>query len=185
MALDLRRDGTRAWWTAGRMAVVAASVAAYAAAVSGVVQRGNLAADLRGCIELHAVVYQVLLLAGTAAGLAAGPMAVWWARAAARSLLPNGTEGRRTAWVRGAALAVIGLGLAANALWTSPSVNLFVDTHRPILVEADLLLYGMGALAGAAWYALLDEQGWIGALASPAMAFTLVSAGFTGAGWCG
>lgn len=172
------------WARAGRWSVLGLSVLVYAAAVSGRLQHANLRADLRGCVELHAVVYQVILLAGLGAGLAAGPAGARAAAAVTRSLLPAATDARRLAWIRGAAFAFIGLAMASNALWTGPAVNLFIDTHRLILLEADVLLYGMGVGAGIGWYLLLDRYGWMGALLMPAMAFMLVGAGFTGAGWC-
>lgn len=174
--------GIRGW--GARLTVAAVSVCLYAAAVAVTVRRAEWRADLRGCVELHAAVYQVLLAAGLALGLAAGTAVAPWTAAAARSLLPGAADGRRTAFVRAAALVVIALCLAANALWTNPAVNLFIDGHRAVLVETDVLLYGMGAAAGAAWFLLLDRYGWLGALLMPAMAFMLVGAAFTGSGWC-
>jgi hypothetical protein len=119
-----------------------------------------------------------------AVGRPAGPTLHRWARVLAQSLLPGATGARQQAWVGAGALTLLGLGLAASALWTSAQVNLFVDTHRAVMVEVDALLYLMGVLSGGAWYALLDRQGWLGFLATPAMALMVVGAGFTGAGWC-
>ncbi len=171
-------------WNAGRVAVAVLSVAVYAAAVMRGVQRAQHLADLRGCVELHAALYQVILLAGLALGLAAGPVLAPWATAAARALMPEASPARRTGWVRRVAVVALVLSTASSVLWTNAGLNLFIDSHRIVLVEADVLLYAMGAISGIAWYLLLDRHGWLGVLLMPAMAFMIVSAAFTGSGWC-
>ncbi|WP_430626247.1 hypothetical protein [Sulfobacillus thermotolerans] len=60
----------------------------------------------------------------------------------------------------------------------------FIDTHIPLLVEADLLLYLMGVIAGSSWYIILDRQSWLGLLVTPAMALMIIGSVLAGHGWC-
>ncbi len=169
------------WTRAGGLAL---SLGVYAVAVLGAVDRAATQADRLGCVDLQAVQDQVVIVAGLLAGLALGATLGRWARAAAAALLPAAPEARRLAAVRLASLVAIAAATAVNALWVDPRVGAFIGLHRPLLVEADLLLYLMGTLAGGAWYALLDRQGWLGLLVAPAMALMLVSTGVVGRGWC-
>jgi hypothetical protein len=52
------------------------------------------------------------------------------------------------------------------------------------MVEADLVLYGMGVLSGTGWYWLLDRQAWIGAVANGAMALMVIGSVLTTHSWC-
>ncbi len=167
-----------------RAAGLIASVALYAAVVSRPAQDATTAADRLGCVDAHAVGVQALMMAGLLAGWIFGETAVRWVTLAAQALLPWASDQRRRAYVRAVAFAAIAGGGAVNFLWVNPAVNLFIDVHRPLFVEASLLVYLMGVAGGAAWFLLLDWQGWLGFLVTPAMALMLVSAGVVGRGWC-
>jgi hypothetical protein len=166
-----------------RMAL-GASLLLYAAAVSDPLRTAGYLADLRGCVEAHAIQIQALMLAGVIAGLAVGAPALAGAGQALRALMPGAAAARRAAYLRGAAWALILLSAATNALWVAPAINLALDTHRALLVEADVLLYAMGVLAGIGWHALLDRDGWLGLLLMPAMGLMILSSGVVGRGWC-
>jgi len=167
-----------------RLLALLGSLALYGGAVSGLLQRLSTQADRLGGVDAHAVQDQLLLVAGLLAGLAVGPAIARWVHAGATALLPAAPKGRRLAFVRAVAFSAITAATAVNVLWVDPRVGLFIDLHRALLVEADLLLYLMGLLAGGAWYLLLDRQGWLGLLVAPAMALMLVSTGVVGRGWC-
>jgi hypothetical protein len=152
--------------------------------VSGPLRAGAFRADLQGCVETLAIAIQLLMLAGAVAGLAVGRPAVAGADQAVRALMPGAGAARRAAYLRGGAWAVILLAAASSALWVAPAVDLALDSHRALLVEADLLLYTMGVLAGIGWRALLDRDGWLGLLLMPAMALMVLGSGVVGRGWC-
>jgi hypothetical protein len=160
------------------------SLLAYAAAVSGRWQAVAARGDRLGCVEAHVVAYQAIVLAGLLAGLALGPALGRWAAAAAGALLPAASARRRAVFVQGAAWTLILVGMAGSLLGVDPAVNVFLDVHRAALVEADLLLYGMGLLSGAAWRALLGPGGWLGLLLTPAAALMMIGGGIVGSGWC-
>jgi hypothetical protein len=167
-----------------RLWALVPSLAVYAAAVSGRWQRVATQADRLGCVDPHAVAYQAIVLAGLVAGLALGPTLGSWAGSAAAALLPDASEQRRAGFVQAAAWILILVGMAGSLLGIDPSLNLFLDVHRAALVEADLLLYGMGLLSGAGWRSLLGSGGWLGLLLTPAMALMMIGGGIVGSGWC-
>ena len=106
------------------------------------------------------------------------------ARSLLQGLLPDAGDGGRLAVLRGAAAVALLVTLGATLLWVRPGLDRFLDLHRPLLIEADLLLYAMGIVDGAAWHALLDRDAWLGLLLVPAMALMVLSGGVVGRGWC-
>lgn len=163
---------------------MALSVLVFVAAVSGRWQGVAERADRLGCVDPHVVAYQAIVLAGLLAGLAFGASLGYGATAAAAALLPAAAEPRRAAFVQAAAWILILVGMGGSLLGIDPTVNLFLDLHRAALVEADLLLYGMGLLSGASWRTLLGASGWVGLLLTPSMALMLIGGGIVGSGWC-
>jgi hypothetical protein len=170
--------------TARRAAGVALSLLVYAAAVLGRWQAASARADALGCALPRAVEDQLVVFAGLILGLVLGPALTGSARSLLRGLLPEAGEGGRLAVLRGAAAVALLVTLASALLWVRPGLDRFLDLHRPLLVEADLLLYGMGVVDGAAWHALLDRDAWLGLLLVPAMALMVLSGGVVGRGWC-
>ena len=163
---------------------VALSLAAYAAAVSGHWQAAGRRGDALGCPLPQAVESVAVAWAGLLAGVAVGGLLVGSGRTLLHGLLPQLDDEARQAVLRWASALVLVVSTAASVLWVRPGLDLFVASHRPLLVEVDLLLYGMGVLAGAAWSALLDRDAWLGLLLAPAMALMLISTGVVGRGWC-
>ncbi len=169
---------------ARRWAAAILSALLYAAAVAGPWQAASGRADVLGCALPHAVEDQAIVLGGLVLGLGLGDLLAGSARSLLRALLPQSDDPARTSVLRGAAAVALLVALAANVLWVRAPLDLFLDRHRPLLVEVDLLLYAMGVADGAAWHALLDRDAWFGLLLVPAMALMLVSGGVTGRGWC-
>ncbi|MCL6597051.1 MAG: hypothetical protein K6V73_12735 [Firmicutes bacterium] len=160
------------------------SLLVYAAVVSHPATRWVVASDRLGCVDPHALVDTAVLLAGVVLGLAWGADAVRAAYAGADALLSEASPPRRRAYVRTLAVLTVVLGMAVNVLWILPSLNLFVDRHAALAVEVDVLVYLMGALAGAAWHAILDRQAWVGALVTAAMSLMVVGGVLSQHAWC-
>ncbi|HVB09890.1 MAG TPA: hypothetical protein VNM16_05925 [Bacillota bacterium] len=160
------------------------SLLLYAAAVSAPLRSAGALADRSGCVEAHAVVIQLLMLAGVVGGLAVGAPAISGVQRALQAMMPGADAAQRAGYLRGLAWALILLSAATNALWVAPALNMALDAQRALLVEADVLLYAMGVLAGIGWHALLDRDGWLGLLLMPAMALMILSSGVIGRGWC-
>lgn len=168
-----------------RLWPVALALGLYAVAVSAAWRRAAWRADLRGCVEVHALQDQVVLLAGLLLGLAAGAGMAAWADRLLHALFPGDTATRRRTRLRWAAGVVLILGALANALWVGAPLDLFLDTHLALLVDVDLLLVVMGVLQGGAWQALLDRDApWLALPLMPAMALMLIASGVVGRGWC-
>jgi len=163
---------------------LALALLCYAAAVSSPWQAASSRADARGCVLPHALQAQTVVFAGLLGGLALGALLVGSARALLRALLPQADERRRGAALVAAAGAELLISMASSVLWVRPGFDRFLDHHRPLLVETDLLLFLTGLADGAAWSALLDREGWLGLLIAPAMALMLISSGVVGRGWC-
>lgn len=157
---------------------------AYALLVSGRLQAWVLASDQLACVDPHALTDTALFLVGMGPGLAFGRQAAAAAGSAATLLLPQTDAARRDGYLRGIAALFVVLGMGMNVLWIVPSLNLFVDLHATLLVEVDVLVYLMGAMAGAAWYVLLARQAWIGLLVDAAMALMVVASVLSRHGWC-
>lgn len=170
--------------TARAAAGLGLSLGVYAAAVLGHWQAATAAADALGCALPRAVQDQAVVFAGLLAGLVLGPALTASARSLLRGLLPEAGDGARQGALRGAAAVALLLTLATTLLWVRPGLDRFLDAHRPLLVEVDLLLYAMGLVDGAAWHALLDRDAWLGLLLVPAMALMVLSGGVVGRGWC-
>lgn len=178
-------DGRATRMGVAREAVAwAASVALYAAAVAAVFQRFVARSDALSCVDPHETEYLIVLFSGAIGALGLGGRPERWSAAAARALLPSASDRRRTVAIRATAALAILLGMPAALLWSVPSLNLFLDGHRPVLAEADVLLYGMGVLAQASWRVLLGRRGWIGLLAVPASALMIMASTLTSQGWC-
>lgn len=160
------------------------SVASYAVAVSTGVQQISTHADQKGCVDPHTLQYSWILLTGVVAGIAVGPWLVSWADRGIRAMMSTASETAVRRRVRAVAASFILLGMAINFLWIMPRLNLFIDGHRTLLVEADVILYAMGAFSGASWFALLDRQSWLGILVMLAMSLMIISSVLSGHGWC-
>lgn len=172
-------DGPGRWWT-----ILPASLIIYAGLVTHQFQRANIAADRRGCIDVHGLQYTALVFAGMLAGLALGPWLIRWARRGVRAFMPELTEDGALRRIRSTAVGFILLGMLLDIGWIVPSFNLFIDLHRILTVEVEIILYAMGIGAGAAWYAILDRQGWLGLLITPLMALMLLGSSLARHGWC-
>lgn len=143
-----------------------------------------LAADQHGCVDVHGLEYVIFLLAGMLLGFAAGPWVRRSGSALGRVLLPDLDERSRIRRITGLATLLILLGMVIDGFWLAPAFNLFIDTHRPLLVEADLTMYSMGALSAAGWYWILDRQSWIGLVATAAMALMVIGSVLSTHSWC-
>lgn len=154
--------------------------AAVASPFAGLVARS----DASGCVDPHAMEYLLMVFGGAVGGLGLRDRPQRAAAGIARALLPDSTDRRRAAAARGGAILAILFGMAAPILWTVPSLNQFLDAHRPIRVEVDVLLYGMGILMQSSWRVVLGNRGWIGLIATTAAALMVISGTLTSQGWC-
>lgn len=170
--------------SARRLFTFALSVASYAVAVSARVQQISTHADQKGCVDPHTLQYSGILLTGVVAGIAVGPWVVSWAYRGIRTMMTTASESALRRRVRAVAASFILLGMAVNFLWIIPRLNVFIDGHRTLLVEADVILYTMGAVSGSSWFALLDRQSWMGILVMLAMSLMIISSVLSGHGWC-
>lgn len=167
-----------------RLVTFLLSLVSYALAVSYRVQQVSTKSDQRGCVDPHALQYSWILLTGVIAGLAVGPWLVSWARRGTRAFMTQVDEASRWHRIRAVAISFILLGMAIDFLWVIPRLNVFIDLHRPLLVEVDVILYAMGTLSGASWFAILDRQSWLGLLVTLAMSLMIMSSVLSGHGWC-
>lgn len=175
--VDIRN---KAW----RYVALIVSFVSYAVAVSYHIQHLSDIADAHGCVDNHTLQYTFILIAGLLGGLALGPWVARWSSSALKALMPDSSEEMRTRRIKALSIALILLGMAVDFLFIIPSLNVFIDTHIPLLVEADLLLYLMGVIAGSSWYIILDRQSWLGLLVTPAMALMIIGSVLAGHGWC-
>ncbi len=167
-----------------RYIAIVISFLGYAAAVSYHIQHLSYLADRHGCVDNHTLQYTAILVAGLLGGLALGPWVLRWSSSAIKALMPDASDEMRMRRIKAVSVALILLGMAVDFLWIIPSLNVFIDTHVPLLVEVDLLLYLMGVIAGASWYIILDRQAWLGLLVTPAMALMIIGSVLAGHGWC-
>lgn len=141
-------------------------------------------ADRHGCVDVHGLEYVLFVVAGMFIGFAVGPWVRDRAARVAEIILPEHDARARMRRVNALATLFILLGMLVDGFWIAPAFNVFIDTHRALMVEADLVLYGMGALSGAGWYWLLDRQSWLGLVATPAMALMIIGSVLTTHSWC-
>ncbi len=160
------------------------SLLGYTIAVSAHIQYLSNLADQRGCVDNHAVQYTAILLTGVLGGLALGPWVLRWSASAMKALIPDTSDNIRYRRIKALSVTFILLGMAVDFIWIIPALNVFIDHHIPLLVEVDLILYLMGAIAGSSWYIILDRQSWLGLLVTPAMALMIIGSVLAGHGWC-
>jgi uncharacterized membrane protein YidH (DUF202 family) len=156
----------------------------WAVMVSGPVQQWVYRADLGGCVGPHLTEVLGLMVAGMVSGLAIGPATFRWARWAAAAVLPRQAERQQTASVKAAAVVVIVVSMVFVLPWVSPEVDRFVSLHTLLAVEAFLVVYLMGTLAGAAWHALWERQAWVGVVLSLAMILMVMANTLSRHAWC-
>lgn len=167
-----------------RLLAFVISIASYTVAVSYRVQHLSAQSDQKGCVDPHTLQYSWILLTGVVAGIAVGPWLLSWTRRGMRALMTGTPDESQRTRIKVVAGSFILLGMAIDFLWIIPSLNVFIDGHRTLLVEADVILYAMGTLSGASWFALLDRQAWIGLLVNLAMSLMIISSVLSGHGWC-
>lgn len=141
-------------------------------------------ADVRGCVDVHGLEYVVIVLAGMFLGVAAGPFTERWASRISAIVFPHFDETSRRRRVNALATLFILLGMGIDIFWIVPSFNVYIDMHRALLAEADVVLYAMGALSGAGWYLLLDRHAWLGYAITSAMALMVIGSVLTTHSWC-
>ncbi|SMC02155.1 hypothetical protein SAMN00768000_0373 [Sulfobacillus thermosulfidooxidans DSM 9293] len=167
-----------------RYVALVISLLGYAGAVSYHIQYLSYIADSKGCVDNHTLQYTAILMTGLLGGLALGPWVLKWSTSAIKALMPDTPDEIRYRRIKALSIAFILLGMAVDFLWIIPALNVFIDQHTPLLVEVDLILYLMGAIAGASWYIILDRQSWLGLLVTPAMALMIIGSVLAGHGWC-
>ncbi|MCY0863765.1 MAG: hypothetical protein OWQ57_02325 [Sulfobacillus sp.] len=174
-------ESSRRW---NRWAWPVLSLALFALSVSSRWFQAAAAADRQGCVNVHGLEYATIVQAGMIFGLAVGPAIIRWARQAARVLMPEADATRRQQRINAVAALSIVLGMLTDIFWVVPQFNVYIDLHRPLLAEADVVLYGMGFFAGAGWAILLERQAWIGWLISLAMALMVIGSVLSTHSWC-
>lgn len=147
--------------------LVTISLVGYSLGVSHPAQSFYQGADQAGYVNPHFILYLGVAWSGLFVGLALGPWIVQWLSKAVTALLPKAPEGKRTAYLRSGAWTFILLSMVPPLLWTVSTLNAFVDVHRGLFVEANLLIFLMGALNAVAWTLLLPRHAWVSLLVTP------------------
>lgn len=160
--LDKSRSRWSPWF------LVTLSLLAYGLLVSRPVQSFYYAADGAGYVDAHFLQYLGVTLSGLVTGLALGPWIGQWLLRVVPALLPKTPEGTRAMYLRSVAWSFILLSMVPPLLWTVQTLNLFVDVHRGLFVEANLLIFLMGVLNGTAWHVLVPRHAWLSLILAPA-----------------
>ena len=153
----------------------AASIALFAATVAAPLQALSTHMNSSQLVSLQAVQFLLILIAGMLLALPFATRIARVANAFAKALLQTASDRDRLSYLRRAASAVVIFGMAVSLVWTSPTVNSFVELHRGVLIESDLLVYLMGLLTAAAWSVLLGDRAWYSLLFTPSLAMMTIA----------
>lgn len=143
------------------------SILLFAVSVSRIVHVWLLRWSALDVVLPQDVDYLLVLLAGELAALSIFDATAAAARRVARILFSRYSEVRRESLIRQAAAVMIVIGMLPTLLWTIPQLNGFVNAHRGLIVEVDLIVYLMGLFVGTSWSILLKQKLWIGLLITP------------------
>lgn len=123
----------------------------------------------------QAVAYLMITIAGMLLGFSLQERLQRFADEFSRALLQNFSEERRIAYLRHTAIIILFLSLLTSLLWTNAALNQFVDLHRGLYVEANLLVYLMGFVIALAWILLLGRFALYGLLFSSTLTFMMIA----------
>ncbi|KPV40899.1 hypothetical protein [Alicyclobacillus ferrooxydans] len=152
-------------------------------AVNQLVQSHDRKFDAAVCASYHSLQYGGMMLGGVALGIAvAHPVSV-----GLRALIRNLQVARQSdvqATLEKLAWGALIVAMLPALLWVVSPVNLFVDVHPGLMVEADLIVLLMGIVSGTAWMVLLGRRSWLGIIISASMILMLVGSILTRHSWC-
>ncbi|MHB1682408.1 MAG: hypothetical protein ACYCYO_06200 [Bacilli bacterium] len=159
------------------------SVTLFAATVSAPFQTLSTRLNMSQLVSLQAVQFLLILIAGMLPALLFANRILQAAKTITKALLQTASDAERQSYLRLVASIVIIFGMFASFVWTSTTVNAFVELHRGVLVESDLLVYLMGLLTAAAWSILLEDRVWYGLLFTPTLAMMTIANILTKHSW--
>ncbi len=145
---------------------IGASILLYIVAVYGGVVTLYTLFDSHNLLMAHALVNVLLTCSGVLLGIGIGPYAGKRVQWILQTLLPLRSRMECSSLLRSLSAMIVLIAMGSSLLWGIPSLNLFIDHHVLLLLEADLLLYSMGILIGIAWTVLLQAHAWFGLVVS-------------------
>ena len=158
-------------------------VALYALLISQSVRSHLLGNSLNGQVGWQILWSWGLTGVGQLAGVSGFKELDVWIQWAIALLLPHRSSGIHQRLARmGAMLILIGSALV-GLIWTSSSLNAFVDQHRPLFVEVVLVLVMMGVFTGMAWRLLWQRWAWLGIIVSLGMEYGIMANVLSRHGW--
>lgn len=134
-----------------QMVTACLSLLFFVFAVYGSVVQTYEMFDRRAAVLPHGLVSGLIVWSGVWLGI---------------GLAPPRLLAERKRWQPFALLALV-LGMGATAITATPTIDVFVDAHAALLVESQVLAYGMGVISGIAWQVLLSDFAWYGLLLTP------------------
>ncbi len=157
---------------------------AYAAAVSVAVRHAMRSADQLGCNGPHIVEAWGINVLGMLGALVIVPSADRFVQRVMRAFLPQRTESFRQRMAQSTAIIFLVGNALAGLVWTSSRLDLFVDAHRPLMTEADVLVFSMGWLGGVSWRVIWPRWAWFGVAISLVMTYFILSNTLSRHAWC-
>ncbi len=124
---------------------------------------------------LQASAYLLISLAGMLPGFALRVQILRFADSFSHALLQDASDERRSAYLQRTATTILLLSMVASLLWTNSALNAFVDLHRGLYVEANLIVYVMGFIVASAWILLLKRYALYGLLFSSTLLMMMIA----------
>lgn len=163
--------------------LVTFSLLSYGLLVSLPLQHLYYGTDVGGFVNLHFAEYLGITFSGLLMGQAFSPWFAGWVPVAVTELLPKAPEVKRTTYLRSAAWIIVVLSMIPSLVWTISVLNVFVDTHRGLFVEVNLLIFLMGAINSIAWRILLPRHAWFGLILTPMSQLMVLATVLTPHSW--
>lgn len=151
------------------------SIVLYSVAVSSPATTLCAGSVSKGYLSLQGLQYTLITVSGLGMGLTTSRWLIQGMQSFFKSLAyrHRGVNLERKEWRLAVIILVTGTSL--NTLFLSLGFNQFVDLHKGLSVEMDILLFAMGVFMGVAWVILLRQNAWWGLFASTAMSLMIMS----------
>ncbi|MCI0182269.1 MAG: hypothetical protein OWR52_10465 [Acidibacillus sp.] len=151
------------------------SAVLFMAMVSPPVKQWLILSEEDHLSSLQAIVYLIISIAGMLPGFSLQPKILEFATGFSQALLQNDSDERRVAYLHRTAVIILIISMIASLLWTNSALNQFVDLHRGLYVEANLLVYIMGFVTSIAWILLLKRYALYGILFTSTMMMMMIA----------
>lgn len=172
------------WPVLFKSTAIAALALGYAASVSHWITRDIVSSDRHGCLGPHIVTAWAMGVLGMGAALVLVPTVERLVQGVMAAFLPHQSSALRWQIARTLAAAFLIGNALAGLIWTSPRLDLFVDLHRPLRTESDVLIMAMGLAGGTAWRTLWPRWAWLGVGISIFMTYIVLANTLTRHAWC-